>query len=53
MTDLRKEITPEINLSVLEAERDCLEREIDQIIFDLYGLNSAEQGLINETVRGA
>jgi hypothetical protein len=53
MAALRKEITPEINLSVLEAERVSLEREIDEIIFDLYGLNSAEQGLINETVRGA
>lgn len=53
MAALRKDVQGEINPSVLEAERDSLDQEIDEIVFDLYGLTDEERRLIRETVRGS
>jgi len=50
---LRHDVQTEINSSLLEAERDLLDQEIDEIVCDLYGLSGAERRLIAETVRGS
>ncbi|MGB9484968.1 MAG: N-6 DNA methylase [Terriglobia bacterium] len=51
MAALRKDVQGEINPSVLEAQRDSLDQEIDEIVFDLYELTSDQRRLITETVR--
>jgi hypothetical protein len=51
MAALRKDVQGEINPSVLEAKRDSLDQEIDEIVFDLYGLTPNERQLILDTVK--
>jgi type I restriction-modification system DNA methylase subunit len=53
MNSLRESIPGELNPSVLEAERDALDQEIDEIVFDLYGLTADERRLILESTHGA
>jgi hypothetical protein len=47
---LRTKIDGEVNPSILEAERDKLDREIDDLTFDLYGMNAEERGLVLNSI---
>ena len=49
MATLRKRVDGELNPSVLEANRDLLDIEINEILFDLYKMNSEERRLVSDS----
>jgi len=46
MQTLRTQVRGEINPSVLEARRHALDQEIDDLVFELYGMDKEERELV-------
>jgi type I restriction-modification system DNA methylase subunit len=47
---VRSKVDGEINPSVLEASRNSIDQEIDEIVFDLYKMNPSERSLVANSI---